>query len=91
MPTKCSLTVDGGVASLIAWLDHLSQKIEIGGKQGHALCRRILLRQIPMTRKNKQMAPSPRQLLNGQGVRRISGFQLACHGIRFGSLNVRGL
>jgi len=40
------------------------------------------------------MAPSPRQPLNGQGVRRISGFtfnsnQRFC--IRFGSLNVGSL
>ena len=28
-----------------------------------------------------QVAPSPRQLLNGQGVRRISGFRSECHGI----------
>ena len=44
-----------------------------------------------MTRKNIQMAPSPRQLLNGQGVRRISGFKSECHGIRFGTLNVGSL
>ena len=50
-----------------------------------------ILQQIPMTRKNKQMAPSPRQLLNGQGVQRISGFKPECHGIRFGALNVRSL
>ena len=44
-----------------------------------------------MTRKNIQMAPSPRQLLNGQGVQRISGFKSECHGIRFGTLNVGSL
>ena len=44
-----------------------------------------------MTRKNKQMAPNPRQLLNGQGVQRISGFKSECHGIRFGTLNVGSL
>ena len=44
-----------------------------------------------MTRKNIQMAPSPRQLLNGQEVRRISGFKSECHGIRFGTLNVGSL
>ena len=43
VPTNCSLTVNGGVASLIAWLDHSCQKTEVGGKQGHAPCRRILL------------------------------------------------
>ena len=37
------------------------------------------------------MAPSLRQLLNGQGVRRISGFKSECHGIRFGTLNVGSL
>ena len=44
-----------------------------------------------MTRKNIQMAPSPRQLLNGQGVRRISGLKSECHGIRFGTLNAGSL
>ena len=44
-----------------------------------------------MTRKNKQMAPSPRQLLNGQDVRRISAFKSECHEIRFGTLNVKSL
>ena len=44
-----------------------------------------------MTRKNKQMAPCPQQLLNGQGVRKISGFKSECHGIRFGTLNVESL
>ena len=39
-----------------------------------------------MTRKNKQMAPSPRKLLNGHGVRRISGFKPECLGIRLGTL-----
>ena len=43
VPTNYSLTVNGGVASLIAWLDHSCQKTEVGGKQGHAPCRRILL------------------------------------------------
>ena len=43
VPTNYSLTVNGGVASLIAWLDHSCQKNEVGGKQGHAPCRRILL------------------------------------------------
>ena len=37
------------------------------------------------------MAPSPRQLLNGQGVRIISGFKPECRGIRFGILNVGSL
>ena len=88
VPTNCSLTVNDRFASLIAWLDHLCQKTDVGGKQRHAPCRRMLLQQIPMTRKNKQMAPSPRQLLNGQGVRRISGFKSECLGIRFATLNV---
>ena len=78
------LTGNGVVAGLTAWLDHSCQKTKVGGKQGHAPLRRILLQQIPMTKKNKQMAPSPRQLLNGQGVRRISGFKFECHGIGFG-------
>ena len=43
VPINCSLTVNDGVASLIAWLDHSCQKTEVGGKQGHAPCRRILL------------------------------------------------
>ena len=91
VPTNCSLTANGGVASLIAWLDHSCQKAEVGGKRGHAPCRRILLQQIPITRKIYKWPPSPRQLLNGQGVRRISGFKSGCHGIRFGSLNVGSL
>ena len=91
VPTNCSLTVNGGVASLIDWLDHSCQKTEVGGKQGHAPCRRILLQQIPMTRKNIQVAPSPRQLLNGLGVRRISGFKSECHEIRFGTLSMGSL
>ena len=41
-----------------------------------------------MTRKNIQVAPSPWQLLNGQGVQRISGLKSECHGIKFGTLNV---
>ena len=89
--TNCSLTVNGGVASLIAWLDHSCQKTEVGGKQVHAPCRKISLQQIPMTRKNVQVATSVRQLLNGQGVRRISGFRSECHGIRFGTLHVESL
>ena len=52
-------SVNGGAASLIAWLDHSCQKTEVGGKQGHAPCRRILLQQIPMTRKNIQVTPVP--------------------------------
>ena len=44
-----------------------------------------------MTRKNKQMVPSPRQLLNGQWVRRIFGFKSECCGIRFGTLHVGSL
>ena len=44
-----------------------------------------------MTRKNIQVASNPGQLLNGQGVRRISRFKSECHGIRFGTLNVGSL
>ena len=88
LPINCSLTVSGGVASLTAWLDHSCQKTEVWSKQGHAPRRRILHQQIPMTRKNKQMVPSPRRLLNGEEMRRISGFKSECHGIRFGTLNV---
>ena len=44
-----------------------------------------------MTRKNRQIASSPRRLLNGLGVPRNSGFKPECHGIRFGTLNVRSL
>ena len=91
VPTNCSLTANGAIASLIACLDHSCQKTEIGGKQEHASSRRILLQQITMVRRNKQMAPSPRQLLHGHGVRRISGFKSECHEIRFGTLNVGSL
>ena len=55
VPTNSSLTVNGGVAILIAWLDHSCQKTEIKGKQRHAPRRKIFLQQIPMTRKNIQM------------------------------------
>ena len=51
----------------------------------------ILLQQIAITRKNIQVAPSPWQLLNGQGAQRISRFKSECHGIRFGTLNVGSL
>ena len=51
---------------------------------------KIKLHEIPMTRENLQTAPSPRQLLNEQGVLRISGFQ-SCHDLRFGTLNVGSL
>ena len=37
------------------------------------------------------MVSSPWQLLNGQGVQRLSGFKSECHGIRCGSLNVESL
>ena len=48
VPTNSSLAVNGGVASLIAWLDHSRQKTKVGGKQGHASCRKILLQQSPL-------------------------------------------
>ena len=57
----------------------------------YAPCRRILLQQISVNRKSEQMAPSPWELLNGQGMQRISGFKSECHGIRFGTLNVGSL
>ena len=83
--------VNVGVANLTAWLNHSCQKTEVAGKQGHAPCRRILLQQIPMTRKSIQVAPSPRQLLNGHRVQIISGFKSECHGIKFSTLNVGSL
>ena len=91
VPTNCSLAVSGGVTSLIAWWDHSCQKTVVEGKQGHAPRRRVLLQQIPITRKISKLTPSPRQLSNGQGVRRIFGFKSECHGIRFGTLNVGSL
>ena len=45
---NCSLTVNDELPSLIAWLDHSRQKTEVGGEQGHAPCRKILLQQIPI-------------------------------------------
>ena len=45
----------------------------------------------PHDQKKYTNGPSPRQLLNGQEVRRISGFKSECHGIRFGILNVGSL
>ena len=44
-----------------------------------------------MTRKNIQMSPGTRQLLNEQGVRRISEFKSEYYGIRFDTLNVGSL
>ena len=70
MPTNCSLTVNGGVASLIAWLDDSCQKTEVGAKQRHAPCRRISLKQTPTT-KNK-MAPTSRQ----RGCKKSPGLNL---------------
>ena len=37
------------------------------------------------------MVPRPRQLLNGHGVQKISGFKSECHEIRFGTINVVSL
>ena len=71
IPINCSLTVNGGVASLIASLDHSGQKTKVGSKQGQAPHKIILLQQIPMMRKNKQMARSHQQLINGQGVQKF--------------------
>ena len=86
MPTNCRLAVNGGAASLIAWLDYSYQKTEIEGKQEHVTRNRILLQQIPHHKKNKPMAPSHQQLLNRQGVQRISRFKPECRGIKFGTL-----
>ena len=44
-----------------------------------------------MTINDKEMSPSPRQPLDGQGVLRISGFPSDCRGLRFGTLNVGSL
>ena len=51
-------------------------KNEFGVEQWQAPRRRIFLQQISMIRKNKQMAPSPRQLLNRQGCKEFSDLNL---------------
>ena len=50
-------------------------KTEVGGKQGHALRKTQCTKNYFMKEFVKELAPSPRQLLNEQGVRRISGLQ----------------
>ena len=45
----------------------------------------------PHDQKNKHMAPSSQQPLNGLGVQRISKFKPECHGLRFGTINVGSL
>ena len=91
VPTNCSLTVNGGVASSIARLDHSYQKTEVGGKQGRAPRRRILIQQIPMTRRKNKMSSRPWKLLIRQELPRISGFKSECREIIFVTLNVRSL
>ena len=61
-------------------------KTEVGGKQGHALHKKQCSKNYLMKKFVKELAPSPRQLLNGQGVQRISGLQK--FEVRFGSWNV---
>ena len=61
-------------------------KTEVGGKQEHALRKKQSSKNYIMKKFVKKLAPSSRQLLNGKGVRRISGLQK--FKIRFGSWNV---
>ena len=60
---------------------------EIEGKQGHALHKKQSTKNYHMNKFVKELAPSPRKLLNGQGVQRISGLQK--FEVRFGSWNVK--
>ena len=57
VPINCSLTINGGVTGLIAWLDHSCQKTEVGGKQEHAPCSRILLPTNPHDQKKYTNGP----------------------------------
>ena len=51
-------------------------KTDIGNNQGHALCKRQKALKAYLIKKLvKELAPSPRQILNGQGKRRIFGLQ----------------
>ena len=63
-------------------------KTEGGGKQGHALRKKQSTKNYLMKEFVKELAPSPRLLLNGQGVRRISWLQKFV--VRFKSWNVGG-
>ena len=72
-------------------MDHSRQKIEVGGKQGHAPHTKNFAPTKPHNEKNKQMAFGPRQLLNGQEMRRISGFKPEFHEIKFGTLSAGSL
>ena len=58
-------------------------KIVVGVSKGIRLLN-LCSKNLVMTANKKQMAPSPRQPLSGQGVRRISGLG----GMKFGSWNV---
>ena len=61
-------------------------KTEVGGKQGRALRKKQSTKNYLTKEFVKEVAPSPRQLLNGQGVRRIS--ELQKFEVRFGRWNV---
>ena len=51
-------------------------KTEVVGKQGHILCKRQKAPKTDLMETFvKELASSPQQLLNGQGVQRISGLQ----------------
>ena len=75
-------------AELLGWTTHVKKR-RLGVIKGMLPVKKFCSN--PYDQKNKQMAPSPPQLLNGQGVRRISGCKSKCHGIRFGTLNVGSL
>ena len=67
--------------------DPLCLKTKVGDKQGHALRKRQKAPKTYLMKKFvKELAPSPRQLLNARGVQRISG--LHKFEVRFGSWNV---
>ena len=82
-----SLEATFGYQPMLTKVEDLScLKTEVGGKQGHALRKKESTKNYLMKEFVKELAPSLRQLLNGQGVQRISGLQ-KCEA-RFGSWNV---
>ena len=58
-------------------------KTEIGGKQGHTLHKKQCTKDYLLKEFVKELAPISQQLLNGQGVQRISMLQKFA--VRFGS------
>ena len=61
--TNCSLTVNGGISSLISWLDHSCQKVRLRLSKGMLSVENFALTNLE---NQKNMAPNLRQLLNGR-------------------------